>query len=78
VLGRELAERLPPYARPVFVRLVAALPATATFRTMSAELKRQGIDPALVHDPLFVADAAGYRPLDDALRAAIASGALRL
>jgi fatty-acyl-CoA synthase len=78
VFGRKLTERLPPYARPVFVRLVAALPATATFRTMSAELKRQGIDPALVHDPLFVADAAGYRPLDDALRAAIASGALRI
>jgi fatty-acyl-CoA synthase len=77
---RELDQRLPPYARPVFVRLLAALPATATFRARSAELRRQGIDPAQVRDPLYVADAARdcYRPLDDPLRTALGSGALRL
>jgi fatty-acyl-CoA synthase len=76
---RELDERLPPYARPVFVRLVAAVPATGTFRTRSADLKSQGIGPD-VRDPLYVADPAGasYRPLDETLRAALGSGALRL
>jgi fatty-acyl-CoA synthase len=77
---RELDQRLPPHARPVFVRLLAAVPATGTFRARSAELRREGLDPAQVHDPLYVADAAGdgYRPLDDELRAAIGSGAFRL
>jgi len=76
---RELEQRLPPYARPVFVRLIATVSATGTFRARSGELKREGIDES-VSDPLYVFDGASqsYQPLDAARRAAIASGELRL
>jgi fatty-acyl-CoA synthase len=75
---REINARLSPFARPVFVRLVASVPATGTFRTRSAELRSAGIDPQV--GDVYVADAVSdsYRPLDQQLRAAIDSGAFRL
>ena len=47
-----LAQRLPVYARPVFVRICASLDATETFKQKKHELAREGFDPAVVTDPL--------------------------
>jgi fatty-acyl-CoA synthase len=59
------AERLPPYAAPVFVRLVAEADMTSTFKLRKIDLQCQGYDPARVRDPLFVRDEAAraYVPL---------------
>ena len=79
-LAEHLRARLPAYARPVFLRLGGAIASTDTFKQRKAPLARDGFDPAVVPDPLFVADrdAGGYRPLDAALHGRIASGAFRL
>ncbi len=79
-LRGHLATRLPAYARPVFLRVMAGIAATDTFKPLKAPLVRDGFDPAVVTDPLFVDDreAGVYVPLDAATHARIVSGAFRL
>jgi fatty-acyl-CoA synthase len=70
--------RLPRYAVPVFLRLRQSLESTGTFKLTKAVDAREGFDPSLVADPLFVEDGGGYRAIDGPLRARIVSGDLRL
>jgi fatty-acyl-CoA synthase len=76
----DVAQRLPPYARPVFLRILTSLEATGTFKPRKQDLVAGGFDPALVKDPLYFDDARSQRyvPLDAALYAAIAAGQLRV
>ncbi|MDP9009230.1 MAG: long-chain-acyl-CoA synthetase [Pseudomonadota bacterium] len=76
----EVAVRLPPYARPVFLRIVSTLEATATFKPRKQDLVQAGFDPSRISDPLYFDDprSQGYVPLDAALFAAILSGTLRI
>uniref|UniRef100_UPI00358F66A6 long-chain fatty acid transport protein 4-like n=1 Tax=Myxine glutinosa TaxID=7769 RepID=UPI00358F66A6 len=70
---------LPPYARPVFLRLLAKISTTSTFKIQKVELKKEGYNPSLVRDPLFYLDSAKgtYLPLTEALYADIISGKIR-
>jgi fatty-acyl-CoA synthase len=79
-LERHLAERLPEYARPVFLRVLGAIQVTATFKPMKQDLARDGYDPAATSDSLYVYERAraGFVPLDGKLFARIQSGELRL
>jgi len=79
-LHRHLADRLPAYARPVFIRLRAALEITETFKQKKQELIRDGFDTAIVADPIYFddPDSGAYVPLDAALQARIAAGEVRL
>lgn len=60
------AERLPPYAVPLYVRLVAEADLTSTFKLRKVELQREGYDVARIHDPLYVRDESArcYRRLN--------------
>jgi fatty-acyl-CoA synthase len=80
VLHTEVAARLPSYARPVFLRILATLESTGTFKPRKQELVQAGFDPSRVADPLYFDDARAQRyvPLDAALYAAIASGTVRI
>ncbi len=64
--GREVAERLPGYARPLFLRIVHSFNRTGTFKLQTRELAKQGYDPASVHDPLYVYGTTtdGYAAFD--------------
>jgi fatty-acyl-CoA synthase len=73
-----MAARLPVYARPLFLRLVASLALTETFKQKKQALAQQGFDPAAAKDPLFADCGAGFVPLDAALYARINSGLIRL
>ena len=79
-LHQALAANLPAYARPVFVRILAALEITGTFKLRKQDLVREGFDPACVRDPLFVDDAANqqYVPLDTVRFEQVKAGTLRL
>jgi fatty-acyl-CoA synthase len=79
-LPAHLAQRLPIYARPVFLRILRELDATETFKQKKADLAREGFDPAAVSDPLFMADptSGAYVALDFAAYARIVEGAVRL
>jgi fatty-acyl-CoA synthase len=76
----EVAARLPPYARPVFLRILSTLEATGTFKPRKQELMQTGFDPSRVTDPLFFDDARAQRyvPVDAALFAAISDGTIRI
>jgi fatty-acyl-CoA synthase len=76
----EVAARLPAYARPVFLRMVSTLEATATFKPRKQDLVQAGVDPKQVSDPLFFDDPQSQRyvPLDAALFAAITRGTVRI
>jgi fatty-acyl-CoA synthase len=72
--------RLPRYARPVFLRLLASLEVTGTFKPRKQELAAAGFDPDRIQDALYAdaPGAEGYVPLDKALYAAIVAGQVRL
>jgi fatty-acyl-CoA synthase len=76
----EVALRLPPYARPVFLRILATLEATGTFKPRTQDLVQAGFDPHRIKDPLYFDDARSQRyvALDAELYAAILSGAVRI
>ncbi|HMD75235.1 MAG TPA: long-chain-acyl-CoA synthetase [Steroidobacteraceae bacterium] len=75
-----VAERLPVYARPVFLRLLPALDATGTFKPKKQVLVDAGFDPAKVVDPLYVdlPSSPEYLPIDGARYAALIGGKCRL
>lgn len=50
---REAADRLPTYARPLFLRIVLTLDRTATFKLQKQILLADGFDPARTTDPLY-------------------------
>ena len=77
-LRTHLAQHLPAYARPLFVRLCAALDATGTFRLRKASLEREGY--AASPDPVWFDDrtADAFVPCDAALLAAIEARSVRL
>jgi fatty-acyl-CoA synthase len=77
-LHAQVAAHLPAYARPLFVRLVASLANTGTFRQRKTELLRDGYTEA--GDPVWFDDRENgeYVPCDAALRQRLAAKAIRL
>ncbi|HJU18780.1 MAG TPA: long-chain-acyl-CoA synthetase [Stellaceae bacterium] len=75
-----LAERLPDYAQPVFLRICGKIEMTATFKPQKQNLAREGYDPAVIADPLYFNDRSlgAFMRLDAALHRAIRDGKVRL
>ena len=71
---------LPPYARPLFVRIAPQVDVTGNFKNRKMRLQAEGFDPGRVRDALWFRDDArgAYVPLDQALHADVASGRARL
>jgi fatty-acyl-CoA synthase len=79
-LRRHLAQRLPAYARPLFLRIGNRIDMTATFKHKKQELSRQGFDLATISEPVYFDDAAtqAYVRLGTALYQRINAGKIRL
>lgn len=79
-LPAHLAQRLPVYARPVFIRISRELDATETFKQKKGELAREGFDPGAIKDPMFMLDpkSGAYVALDARTFAQIVDGMIRL
>jgi fatty-acyl-CoA synthase len=77
---RQLAATVPAYAQPLFLRLVAQLERTGTFKLSKQALSAEGFDPTRIVDPLFIAQQATrrYVPLDAASYAQLLAGTLRV
>jgi fatty-acyl-CoA synthase len=75
-----LRDRLPSYARPLFLRIRGALDVTETFKPKTHHLAREGFDPAAIADDLYFDHPgfAAYVRLDGELFARIQAGRLRL
>ncbi|HOV04813.1 MAG TPA: long-chain-acyl-CoA synthetase [Kaistiaceae bacterium] len=79
-LKRHLRQQLPIYARPLFLRVTAAIEATGTFKQRKVNLVKDAFDPERNSDPIFfgAADTDDFVPIDDALYRRIQSGEIRL
>jgi fatty-acyl-CoA synthase len=79
-LRRHLSERLPAYARPLFLRIKDSIELTATFKQKKNELIREGFDPATISDAVYFDDPErqAYLRLDDALFQRIETGQIRV
>ena len=79
-LPAHLAQRLPSYARPVFIRISRELDATETFKQKKGDLAREGFDPSAIEDPMFMLEpkSGAYVALDSETFAQIADGTIRL
>jgi len=75
-----LIARLPPYARPLFLRIAGAIEVTGTFKYSRTDLVRQGYDPAAIADALYFDDpgSEGFILLDASLYNRIQAGQFRL
>nr|XP_032836582.1 long-chain fatty acid transport protein 1-like [Petromyzon marinus] len=71
---------LPPYARPLFLRVLERLATTSTFKLLKTELRREGYDPRTLTDRLYFLDARrrAYVELTPALHSDIVSGHAQL
>jgi len=79
-LHRHVAENLPEYARPLFLRVGENIASTATFKPAKALLAREGFALDRVADALYFDDRAkaAFVPLDAALHERLRSGQMRL
>ena len=76
--GAFVAQRLPAFAQPAFLRLLPSIAVTGTFKYRKIDMVAQGFDPNLVKDPLYVRGPNGYQKLTRPLYAKVMSGELRL
>jgi fatty-acyl-CoA synthase len=77
--GEHVARELPPYAQPLFVRLLPSLDKTGTFKLRKFELVADGYDPAKIKGPLFFHDPKrGYVKLTKAVWDRLAAGAVKV
>ncbi|MBN3318134.1 S27A1 protein, partial [Atractosteus spatula] len=77
---REILKVLPPYARPVFLRISPQVDTTGTFKIQKTRLQKEGFDPRHSSDRIFflAARAGGYKTLDEELYSAIIGGKVPL
>jgi fatty-acyl-CoA synthase len=73
-----ITQRLPPYAQPVFLRLLPQIAVTGTFKYRKLDLVAEGFDPAVVRDPLYVRSERGYQKLTKQQHPKILDGELRI
>lgn len=78
--ARHLAERLPEYARPLFLRFRNTIEMTSTFKPRRHDLVRDGFDPSRTGDELWFNDRASqtFVRIDAALFERINAGRIRL
>jgi len=71
---------LPPYARPIFLRLSPRIEVTGTFKQRKVDLVREGADPSVIADPLYFldADSGKYERLTPERYADIVAGRVKL
>jgi fatty-acyl-CoA synthase len=79
-LRDHLAQRLPDYARPVFLRIRREIDVTTTFKQKKIDLVKDGFDPSQGADPIYFDDPQrkAFVRVDPDLYAQINAGKIRL
>lgn len=75
-VSTKLPEVLPPYARPVFLRVTNSVDTTGTFKFQKTRFRKEGFDSSLVRDDLFYFESklGEYRVLTNEIHAKIVNG----
>ncbi len=77
--GEHVARELPPYAQPLFVRILPAIETTGTFKVRKMDLVAEGYDPARVRGLLYFHDPKkGYVKVTKGLHEKLAAGLVKL
>jgi fatty-acyl-CoA synthase len=77
--GQHVAQELPHYAQPLFVRILPAIETTGTFKMRKMDLVADGYDPAKVKGPLFFHDAKrGYVKVTRGVYEKISAGLVKV
>jgi fatty-acyl-CoA synthase len=77
--GEYVAQELPPYAQPLFVRLLPQMDTTGTFKIRKVDLVTEGYDPARIKQPLYFHDPKkGYVKLTKAVFDRLAAGGMKV
>jgi acyl-CoA synthetase (AMP-forming)/AMP-acid ligase II len=76
--ARYAEEKLPKYARPLFVRLLHDMRVTSTLKHQKGDYRHEGYDPSRVADPLFASIAGHYEPVTAELHREICAGKISL
>jgi fatty-acyl-CoA synthase len=76
---QHLMKRLPPYARPLFLRIRKNMDLTGTFKYSKTDLARQGFNPAASDDAVYFnnLESGAFTRLDQQLYERIQMGAIR-
>lgn len=79
-LSEHLAQRLPAYARPLFLRLAESMDVTGTFKYSKTDLAREGYNPGVTNDVIYFNDPqiGAFRRLDPLLFDQIQNGVISL
>ena len=77
-LPQQLSLSLPPYAVPLFVRLIQTADLTGTFKLQKVRLRKEGFDRGLVSDPLYILRGGSYVPLTEDLHKQLLAGTVRV
>ncbi len=79
-LAEALANNLPEYAKPVFLRLQPELEITGTFKQRKVELVKDGFDPHAITDPIYMRDpeTGQYEMLSDERYRAVMESRVKL
>ena len=77
---KHLISRLPPYARPLFLRIRRNVDVTGTFKYSKTDLVRQGYDPAASDDAVYFdhPESDAFVRLDQELYDRIQTGGVRI
>jgi fatty-acyl-CoA synthase len=75
----EVANLLPPYAQPVFVRILPAIETTGTFKLRKVDMVADGYDPGKIKGPLYYrSPTKGYVKVTKGVHDKIAAGLIKL
>jgi len=78
-LGAHVVSDLPPYAQPLFVRILPELETTGTFKQRKMDLVADGYDPAKIKGPLYFHDPKrGYVKLTKVVHDKISGGLVKV
>ncbi|HEX4710865.1 long-chain-acyl-CoA synthetase, partial [Phenylobacterium sp.] len=77
--GEGVARELPPYAQPLFVRILPAIETTGTFKARKMDLIADGFDPGKIKGPLYLHDAKkGYVKVTKGVHEKILAGTVKV
>jgi fatty-acyl-CoA synthase len=77
--GEHVAQVLPPYAQPLFVRVLPAIETTGTFKFRKIDLIADGYDPGKIKGPLYFHDPKkGYLKVTKGMFEKLSAGLIRV
>uniref|UniRef100_A0A146LH94 Very long-chain fatty acid transport protein n=1 Tax=Lygus hesperus TaxID=30085 RepID=A0A146LH94_LYGHE len=78
VFALALDKSLPPYARPIFLRILNSIELTGTFKMKKVTLQTQGFDPNEIKDKLYFRRGPTYVPLTPEVYSSILDGTVKI